>query len=102
MSITELSERGVHSTHSGVSYIGEHVRIDIEGEACIGVPCSTETSSYLLLPVARGHLYALAVAPDVLSDPELAALRSRVAAASAASSFSVRRALSVAAHLGIP
>jgi hypothetical protein len=54
------------------------------------------------LLVARGHLYALAVAPDVLSDPELAALRSRVAAAIAASSFSVRRALSAAAHLGIP
>jgi hypothetical protein len=45
MSITELSEGGVHRSGGGVSHIGEHVRIDIEGEAYIGVPCSTETSS---------------------------------------------------------
>src|SRR5215212_10659938 len=44
---------------------------------------------------ARVPLCSL-VGPDVLSDPDLAASRSRVAAASAASSFSVRRTLSAA------
>src|SRR5829696_7016068 len=68
------------------------------------------------LLVARGHLYALAVGPDALANADLAgfalagscgelllaASRSRVTAATAASSTSVRRTLSAAAHSVIP
>ncbi len=35
---TELSESGVHRSGSGVSHVGEHVRVDVEGERDVGVP----------------------------------------------------------------
>ena len=35
---TRLSECSVHSSRGGVTHIGEHVRIDVEGKAYVGVP----------------------------------------------------------------
>jgi hypothetical protein len=37
LALTELSERGIHRSGSGISHIEEHVRIDIQGKAYIGV-----------------------------------------------------------------
>jgi hypothetical protein len=33
----ELSERGIHSAGGGVSHVGEHVRVDIQGKAYVGM-----------------------------------------------------------------
>jgi hypothetical protein len=33
----QLSERSVHRAGGGVSHVGEYVRVDVEGEAYVGV-----------------------------------------------------------------